>query len=128
MKYTCPVNPDHEDCVIKETDADSPHRAEIVCAECDEHIKWASKQDVVLFNTVKVQEINEAEIENTALCPLMSGMVIWPARSEVRPARLRFEGTACIKERCAWWTKIDNVCAVTSIAFALLELKPGGMA
>ncbi len=118
MKYPCPVNPNHDGWLVRETSADSPHKGQVVCMECFEHIKWASQEDM--------DRADELEAEDAVLCPLMSGMVIQPAKSEVRPARLRFEGNTCLKGRCAWWAEIDNVCAVTSIAFALLESKVGG--
>lgn len=97
---------------IRETDKDSPHRAEIVCAdtECHEHIKWATEQAVVS---------NEAEASNALLCPLMSGMVIVPATSEVRPARLRFEGIACHKGQCVWYVKVNEGCSIPEIAMSL---------
>ena len=126
MQYTCPKNPDHVGVDTVATPKKSPHHIEIVCEACGEHIKWGTHKDVVTINTEKAKAINDAEIENAVLCPMMSGIVIHQAKSEVRPARLRFEGNSCVKERCAWWAEIDNVCAVTSIAFALLETKVGG--
>lgn len=49
-EYTCPINPVHDDPIMKATDKDSPHRGEIVCGVCDRHIKWASKSDIARFN------------------------------------------------------------------------------
>ncbi len=110
-EYTCPVNPDHEGWLVRETDKDSPHRGEIVCAdmECHKHIKWASKEDMA--------RADELEAQDALLCPLMSGMVIVPAQNEARLARLRFEGIACHRERCVWYHNDD--CAITEIAMSL---------
>lgn len=113
--YTCPVNPNHDGWVIQQTDAESPHRGKVVCAECSEHIKWASKKDIA-----RADEL-EAESKNALICPIMSSLIIGDNV---------FEGSLvkaeCLEDGCAWWTKIDNACAVTSIAFSLLESKVGG--
>jgi hypothetical protein len=111
MKYTCPVNPDHEGWLVRETSIKSPHRGQIVCAECAEHIKWASKEDMT--------RADELEAQDALLCPLMSGMVIMPAKSEVRPGRLKFEGVACLEERCAWYVKVNEDCSIPDIAISL---------
>lgn len=50
-KYKCPVSADHEGWGINETGQESPHRGEVVCAECDQHIKWASRQDMIQIGT-----------------------------------------------------------------------------
>jgi|GEM_PF-5698174 len=71
------------------------------------------------------EEGSQSETDNALLCPLMSGTVIVPAHSGIRPAKATFEGNACLKKQCALWVEIDNTCAVTSIAFALLESKMG---
>lgn len=126
-EYICPKNPDHVGVTTEATKKGSPHNARVVCLECNEHIKWASQQDIVTINTENAQAMLDEEKDNAILCPLMSGMVIHPAKSEVRPARLRFEGNACVEARCAWWASIDDACAVKSIAFALLELRTEGM-
>jgi hypothetical protein len=119
--YKCPVNPDHEGYLIRETSDDSPHSGQVVCAEieCGEHIKWASKRDMVARETEKAVANNDTEASNALLCPLMSGMVIQPAKSEVRPARLRFEGNACIKEQCTWYVKANDDCSIPQIAISL---------
>lgn len=126
MKLSCPKDPSHRLTTEAVTKKGSPHTIKVLCDDCGAFVKWGSHQDVLTINTENAQENNEVEAESAALCPLMSGMVIQPAKSEVRPARLRFEGNACLKEGCAWWAEIDNTCAVTSIAFALLESKMGG--
>lgn len=118
-EYKCPAYPDHEGCDINETKSDSPHRGEIVCAECGEHIKWASKRDMIRFDTEQAVASNETEANNALLCPLMSGMVIVPATSEVRPDRLRFERIACHKGQCAWYVKGNEDCSIPEIAMSL---------
>lgn len=119
MEYICPKNPGHVGVTIGATKEGSPHKAEVICAECDEHIKWASQQDIIRINTETAQAMLDEEIENAVMCPLMSGMVIHPQRSEVRPARLGFQGNACIEGRCAWYIKVNGSCSITDIAMSL---------
>ncbi len=124
-EYKCGRNNSHNGVDLEEAPSESPHSVKIKCAKCGYFIKWGSRKEVAEIRTAQTAVINEAEIDSAVLCPLMSGMVIQPSTSEIRQARLRFEGNACVKERCAWWATIDNACAVTSIAFALLESKAG---
>lgn len=118
-EYTCGRNNGHRGVETLATPDKSPHAIKIICAECGYFIKWGSHKDVLAINTENAQEINEQEAANALLCPLMSGMVIHPAKSEVRPARLRFEGNACLKERCAWWVKVNEDCSIPEIALSL---------
>jgi len=46
--YQCQRNPEHIGLSTKDTLSDSPHRGEIICAECKRHIKWANAQEWAL--------------------------------------------------------------------------------
>lgn len=107
-EYTCPINPVHDDPIMKATDKDSPHRGEIVCGVCDHHIKWASQKDIVIFNTEQTVTYNETEAANALLCPLMSGMVSSQLKAWL-------ERLACIQERCGWYDRDGNQCGIQTI-------------
>lgn len=74
-----------------------------------------------LTDELASKEANNAEREKAPLCPLMSGMILVPPRSDLYPSRLRFERAACVESDCRWWVlgkDDDRDCAVAVIARA----------
>ena len=50
-EYICPKNPDHVGATTEATKKGSPHNARVACLECNEFIKWASREDILRINT-----------------------------------------------------------------------------
>ncbi len=117
--YTCPKNSQHDGVKAVSVARPAAQDSQIICAECGEFIDWASPKDLVQLHADTVHEINQSKHTTAALCPLMSGMVTVPPRSDMYPSRLRFESMACVESDCRWWvvdSDGDADCAVVMIA------------
>jgi len=73
------------------------------------------------FTIESVHTLDEDFTNEAAMCPLMSGMVVVPPKSDMYPARLRFNSSACLQERCAWWVETADLaaCAIWHIGRSL---------
>lgn len=118
-KLLCPKDSSHRLTTEAVTKKDSPHTIKVLCKDCGAFVKWGSHKDVLAINTENAQKINEQEAAKV-ICPIMSSLVIGDNVFEGSLVK-----TECLEGGCAWWATIDNACAVTSIAFALLESKMG---
>lgn len=116
---SCPIDPSHRLTTEAVTKKGSPHTIKVLCAEedCGAFVKWGTHKDVLAINTEHGVAHGNAEA-SALLCPLMSGMVLQPAKSGVRPPAW-FESVACLENRCGWYDKKDDKCSIVSISRSL---------